>query len=281
MKRIKSLYAFVAGVLMLSACNNELPTFDDRDAFVAFTNTSMSVNENVTGGELQIPVLLTSLAGLEGSAEFEIIDNTAKQGTHFTLVNGNNTLQFTKDAPTQYITIKVTDDDEFGGDVNFTINLVSSTGANIGASSTCSVTIVDNEHPLNDILGTYNGAGESYFGGALSWTLTLTKDESDLSTVWISNMVPGGSGIAVYGTVNEDHTELRIPVDQDLTSDGSATLRGLDPLTEEYLGTGEYIIGVIDVAAGTITINNAMCGSEAASGGFYEIVLAPSVWTKQ
>lgn len=288
MKRLKSLYIWTVGAWLLTACNvNEMPIFDDKDAFVAFTNITMSVDENVEGGELNIPVLYTSLAGLEGSVEFEIVDGKAKLGKDFALVNTDTKLQFTKDAPTQYITIRVFDNSTFGGDIDFTVNLKAG-GLRLGDSQACKVTIVDDEHPLAAILGTYNGTGESYFGGALNWNLTLEKDEEDVTVVWISNIVPNGSAEAVYGIVNEEQTEIRIPVDQALVlnSDGTAAaqLTAIDPETENFMDTGSYIIGTIE--DGTITINNAMYGSGLVEGGaltgsFYEIVLNGSVWTKQ
>ncbi len=283
-KIINSIYSLLAGSLLLTSCSvNDLPTFDDKDAFVSFVNATMSIDENAAGGELNIPVLLTSLAGLEGTVDFEIVDGTAVLGEDFELMNSGTALQFTKEAPTQYITIRALDNDVFGGDISFTINLkASENGVNLGDSQTCTVSIIDDEHPLAAILGTYNGVGESYFGGALSWTLTLEKDAEDVSVVWINNMVPGGSALAVYGIVNDEMTEIRIPVNQELAAN-QAQLTGLDPLTEDYMEVGSYIIG--EIANGTITINNAMYGSEAVtdgvSQGFYEIVLPGSVWTKQ
>lgn len=282
MKKKNSIYTFIAGALLLVACNNDLPKFDDKDAYVAFTNTSMSVDENVESGTLDIPVLFTSLNGLETKVDFEIVDNTARQGINFELVNSNSTLQFTKDAPMQNITIRILDNDVFGGDVDFMIKLKQTEGTTLGAVQTCNIKIVDNEHPLAEILGTYTGAGESYFGGALSWTLTLEKDEDDVSTVWIGNLVPDGGNLKVYGVVNDDKTEIRIPVDQALVKD-RAQLTGLDPETEDPMQAGTNIIGTI--ANGKITINNAMYGSgvfeDGKLSGFYEIVKNGSVWTKQ
>lgn len=282
MKKKNSIYTFIAGALLLVACNNDLPKFDDKDAYVAFTNTSMSVDENVESSTLDIPVLFTSLNGLETKVDFEIVDNTARQGINFELVNSNSTLQFTKDAPMQNITIRILDNDVFGGDVDFMIKLKQTEGTTLGAVQTCNIKIVDNEHPLAEILGTYTGAGESYFGGALSWTLTLEKDEDDVSTVWIGNLVPDGGNLKVYGVVNDDKTEIRIPVDQALVKD-RAQLTGLDPETEDLMQAGTNIIGTI--ANGKITINNAMYGSGIFEDGklsaFYEIVKNGSVWTKQ
>ena len=282
MKKMKSIYALVAGTLLLASCaDNEHPKFNDADAFAAFTKSSMSVNENVESGELKIPVLFTSLAGLNKSVDFEIVDGTAAQGVNFEVTNASNTLSFTKEAPEQYITIKVNDNDTFGGDISFTINLKETGDTNLGASKTCSVTIIDDEHPLAFMLGNYSGNAESFYNGPTVWDLTLEKDPDDVSVVWISNMVPGGSLVPIYGVVNDEKTEIRIPVCQSLgvhSSYGDITLDCYDATGDEYIEKGGNVIGTID-ANGTITINNWM--GSAVSAGYFEILTAPIVLTKK
>lgn len=284
MKKMKSIYALVAGTLLLASCaDNEHPKFNDADAFAAFTKSSMSVNENVESGELKIPVLFTSLAGLNKSVDFEIVDGTAAQGVNFEVTNASYTLSFTKEAPEQYITIKVNDNDSFGGDISFSINLKESGDINLGASKTCTVTIVDDEHPLAFILGTFTGNGESYFNGATQWTLSLEKDADDVSKVWISNMVPEGTSLKVYGVVNDEKTEIRIPVGQEIaqsSSYSSITLEGfVGAEGEESIPTGGNIIGTI-AADGTITIEDWF-GSNIEGGNSWYNIMIGAVWTKQ
>lgn len=279
---MKSIYALVAGALFFTACaENEHPTFNDADAFAAFTSSSFMVNENVEGGELKIPVLFTSLAGLERAVDFEIVDGTAALGVDFELGNSSNTLNFTKDAPTQYISIKVKDNDTFGGDISFTVNLKETEGMNLGASKTCAVKIVDNEHPLAFILGEYVASGESYYNGPTQWAMSIEKDPDDVSKVWINQILSSGCAAAVYGIVNDEKTEIRIPTCQSLgvhSSYGDITLECYDSTGEIYMEPGENVIGTID-ANGNITINHWM-GSHV-SAGWFEIMMAPITWTKQ
>jgi len=92
-------------------------------------NSSMVSAEN--GETLSIPVMLTSLGGLNGSVDFEITPDAEKgavEGTHFTVLNESRTLSFTADAPTQYIKLKIIDNDTFGGDVKMTITLKNAQG---------------------------------------------------------------------------------------------------------------------------------------------------------
>jgi len=292
MKIFKLTYGLfaVAALLMASCVKNEQPSFDDSNAFVAILQSSASIDEN-SADTLKIPVMLTSLSGIEGSVDFVIsTDSTgaAVEGTHYTLLNSSKTLSFTKDAPTQYILIKPIDNDTFGGDVNMTITLSGAQGAVLGASKTCTVTISDNEHPLAFILGSFHCVGESGFGGELDWTLTIEKDASDLSKVWISNLVPGGSGMSVYATVNDEKTTLSIPVGQDILSNSSydCKLEGFYGYNgEEAIPAGGFITGTID-ANGNITIADdfgtcAYNKGTTTQAGWYEYVLGNSVWTKQ
>lgn len=292
MKQIKSIYGlFAATALMFSACNiNEAPTFDDADAFVAFTSSTMSVGE--ADGTLRIPVLLTSLSGIETTVEYEITPNEATpaiEGVNYTVADASQTLTFTKDAPTQYITLNIIDNNTFDGDVCLTISLKEPNGINLGASKTCNVTIEDDEHPLLFILGTLTAKGESYFNGEEEWEVTIEKDADDLSKVWIGNLVPSGSNLKVYGVVTDDKTELRIPVGQEIASSSSYPhillegFRGEDG--DEDIPNGESILATID-ADGTITIQDWF-GSHvytddaaSASAGWYNIIMGGTVLKK-
>ena len=276
-------------MLSLASCNiNEYPTFDDSDAFVAIQTQTASVVENA-GKSIEIPVLLTSLNGISGSVDFTIeADATAGavEGVNYRLGNTSKTLNFTKEAPTQNIIIEPIDNDTFGGDVKFTITLSNPQGAKLGASKTCVVTVEDDEHPLAFILGTFTCHSESGFGGDLDWTLTIEKDASDLSKVWIDNMVPGGSSMKVYGTVTDDKTELHIPAGQDIASTSSydCKLRAFYGYNgEEEITTG-YITGQI-AADGTITIlddfgSYAYQKGTTTGAGWYEYVMGNAVWKK-
>lgn len=281
MKISKILYGFLAlAGITLASCENEYPKFDDSEAFVAFTSATTSVGE--AGKTVEIPVLLTSLSGIETEVSYTIDteNSTAVEGTHFT-VEGEKKLKFTKDAPTQKIVLNVIDNDSFDGDVHVSINLVAG-NVKLGASKTCKVTIEDDEHPLLLILGTFTAKGESYFNGETEWTMTISKDADDLSKVWISNLVPDGSGLAVYGVVNDEKTEIHVPVGQDIVSPSSSyphtLLEGFyGPDGDEDIPTGGYI--TIKIAEdGTLSTDDYF-GSHVysddactASAGWYNLM---------
>jgi len=257
MKNIKLFGLFISCMILIASCNmNEMPKFDDKDAFVAFTATSLSIPED--GSTLEIPVLLSSLSGISTTVDFEIDPDgtTAREGVNFTFANQSHTLSFTKEAPEQKIVLNIIDNDTFDGDVRLNIMLKEPQNVNLGASKTCQVTIGDNEHPLALILGTFTAIGESYYDGESEWNVTIDKDTADVSKVWISNFVPGGSNKEIYGVVNEDLTELRIPVKQ-VIAETNYPLVILDGYVgedgETDLNAGESITCTID-PNGKITV---------------------------
>ena len=286
MKNIKYLFLAALGAVMVSSCSNDMPEFKDSDAFVAFTQTAVSKPE--TCGEIQVPVMLTSLSGKEATISFEIDStSTAQEGVLYK-IEGEKTLTFTKDEPLQYITVKVIDNDLYEGDKNVVLNLVSDgSSVNLGADKSCTVTIEDDEHPLSDILGSYACTGESYFNGMVSWEVTLSKDASDPTIVWISNMVPNGSSLPVYGKVSDDKTTITVPCEQEIASSSSyphILLLGFEGVDGEEDATN--LIGYI--SNGTITFPNNWYGScvftdDACQqqAGWYEIITSGSVWTKK
>ena len=282
MKIFKLALGMAAGLLLASCNINELPEYDDSNAFVAFTSSAVSVGEEE--GSKQVEVLLTSIGGIETTVNFEVAPAEtagAVEGKHYT-IEGSKSLTFKKDAPTQKITLNIIDNDTFDGDVKFTIKLLDPEGVQLGASKTCSVTIEDDEHPLLFILGTLSAKGVSDFNGDTEWEVRIAKDDSDLSKVWIYNLVPGGSSSSspVYGIVNDDKTEIRIPVGQEVAVSSSyphILLNGFYGDTEEKIPTGGYITGEI-AEDGTISIKDyfgsQVFSDDAASNslGWYNLM---------
>ena len=282
MKIFKLALGMAAGLLLASCNINELPEYDDSNAFVAFTSSSVNVGEEE--GSKQVEVLLTSIGGIETTVNFEVAPAEtagAVEGKHYT-IEGGKSLTFTKDAPTQKITLNIIDNDTFDGDVKFTIKLLDPEGVQLGASKTCSVTIEDDEHPLLFILGTLSAKGVSDFNGDTEWEVRIAKDDSDLSKVWIYGLVPGGSSSSspVYGIVNDEKTEIRIPVGQEVAVSSSyphILLNGFYGDTEEKIPTGGYITGEI-AEDGTISIKDyfgsQVFSDDAASNslGWYNLM---------
>ena len=278
-------------MLSLASCNiNEYPSFDDADAFLAFTSSTAAVGEEA--GSLEIPVLLTSKSGLSATAEIEVVaDETgtgAIEGTHFTIEN--KTLTFSGlEGATQKIKINVIDNDVFGGNKSFTLRLKEGGSIKLGAAKTCKVTIQDNEHPLAFILGTYGASADSYFSsrGHFDWDITISRDETDINKVWIGDLDPyfaangykaaNGSNI-FYGIVNEEKTQILVPVGQTLGYQNTALVAfvAADPDVDET--EGDNVVIDIKDNGQTLVITNSW---GIYDDGWWNLFRGPITLTKK
>lgn len=269
----------------LASCNNDQPEFNDKDAFVSFTDTKASIDENKA--TLEIPVQLSSLKGKEGSVDFEITPDEsapAVEGTNYTVANASRTLTFTKESNVQNIKLNIVDlAGTFTGDLRLTIKLKNAQGVNLGTENTFQVTIIDLDHPLAFMLGTFSASGTTLRNEAETWTVNIAKDDKDVNKVWITNMVLNWSSpkYPIYGTVNEEKTEIRIPAYQVMAK--SSSYPGIlftildsegENIVEDYMlgkittdANGKAIITFADNFFGTAIYKEAS-GSEAAFDGF-------------
>lgn len=240
---IKYAIALVAAGAVMASCDiNKPDIFDDDNAFVAFDKGTMSITE-AAGAKLSIPVTLASVAGIEESVSFKVVDGTAKEGVNFELQTVSGVLNFDAENRTQYIEFKIKADGNYTGDLSFTVELVNTGSVNQGAENTCTVTILDTDHPLSALFGTYTFKGTSYYDGETEWTATFRSDPSDDNRIWIKNLPALSNGFDTaceyYATVNDEMTTLTIPFGQ--------TAMGLNEdneMTEvTYQGASIYLYG--------------------------------------
>ena len=208
---MKNLYKYVACAMALAgaaSCTelNQTPVFEDSKSFVAFDQTAISVDESA--GTVTIPVTVACPTIPQVSVAYSVTDVTAKKGTNYSLVDEAAVLVLDGTAYTQNIVLNIvnynTTDERSGytGDLTFTVNLESAGDLDLGFSKTCTIKIVDLDHPLAEILGTYSCAGTSYYSGGLTWTATFEKDEKDENVVWITGIM-GDCPMTVYGNVKD------------------------------------------------------------------------------
>lgn len=271
---MKKLFSYItivlAAALALTSCDKNLPPiFDDATmAFVAFDETTVYVDEAVVNPDqtisqtanIRIPVTLASVAGLSETVTFTVEDGTAVSGTNFKLVNPSASLSFDKDNRTQYIEFEILYFDQFTGDLNFMVALDEPANINLGYNSECTIVIGDIDHPLSNLLGTYVGTvysqwEEDYY----DWKITLTKDENDVSMVWISNWDPFfasyGYPSSIYGIVNSDKTQITIPSRQEHVSAYDTAIVGFDTV-DPWDATTDADIVILINEDGTLTVPN-------------------------
>jgi len=202
MKRsIIKYFAILSAVLLVSSCEWNPPTFDTADSFIAFTASSSGVAEQ--GGMIAIPVLVTAESSAPAvSVTFDFDESSeAVEGEDFTLVNPSNTLDISNGWGYDTIWIQPIDNDVFTGNILLIINLTSNTNNYaFGVTKSHSLTIIDNEHPLGNWIGSFSVDAVDYWSyfGPETWTVTTEPDPSDVNNLIVTGM---GSGYSEYTSV--------------------------------------------------------------------------------
>lgn len=231
------LLSGAALTLLLFSCSslNEKPEFNSKDSFVSFDATDVSVNENA--GTISIPVKIASINPVSTTVSYTVNPGTAVSGTNYSLADPSAVLTFDGTQREASIEINIIDKPgAFTGDLSFTVEISTASGLNIGAENTCTVHILDLDHPLSDVLGDYTVSGYDFGNkGQLNWTATFYKDASNTSIVWIKGLCPVLTTYAseiendIYGQVSGEagNRTITIPFGQVVASsfndDGALT----------------------------------------------------------
>ncbi len=312
MKKLIYYTLSMAAVFMLmTACETNDPiVFENEDSFIGFTNGNGAVTEAViVDGEareniIAIPVMLTTLDNnpvtvnfdfsVEGFAE----EAQAIENETFTLLNESKSLSFTGGMVDgsvmgyDTIYIRTVDNEIFTGNKRVNIVLVdNSAGYDFGTQDSFTLTVVDNEHPLNIVLGTYAVTGSSAFDdSALSTTIQTSAVEGTLEQVSfpLAQLIPGW-GVPptdlVYAMVDPEAKTFRIQTGQAYATFGygPSKISGYDAESGDLMEDGLFIEGTFD-DDGTITLQD-MIGVMITSGNneglSFEIWNPGSLWIKQ
>lgn len=173
MNNTSKIIAGLALIASLASCSQKAEF--QSSSYVRFNAEAYSVKEDA--GTVRLPVYAypkngeTSFPRAEEAyteVSFEIVENSAKAGENFTVEPANGILTFDGES-VAYITLNITNlEGEYTSDLDFTIKLTGATrDYTIGAFHTASITIVDNDHPLAAILGSYTANVVDYWGGSL------------------------------------------------------------------------------------------------------------------
>ncbi len=263
MKKIINRIIFVlAAVTLLISCEADYVMFDSSKNFVAFPAKSTAILEQ--GGQVPIPVYVVALEGspaVDVIFEFDItgLDAPAVEGEDFILVNSGKTLSFSTGTGYDTIWIEPIDNDEFTGNKMINVVLVSNSQSyQFGANVSNAVTIVDDEHPLKNWIGTYSVEALSYGnpgGWDEAWAVQISTVAGELEKLQI--LIDAGSGGGEGFLADFDTEAMTISIDPgteagDLYGYGSTTMYVGDYAT---LDTEATIVGSI-ADDGTIKIDN-------------------------
>lgn len=240
--KVKSLlYTSLAASLLFASCNlNEQPVFDDAtQAFIAFSATSGNVFEAVDGvpDTLKIELYCASVAGISASVQVVATDTAyaesqrAKEGVDFK-IEGESEIHF--DADNRFATIKIVsiDNNVQGGNKRFDLVLTSPEGCNLGANKRFAVSILDDEDPVNMLIGNYTATAESAFQGspAETWSATIERDFESDDVVYIHPIceniagLPSSSVSPVAAAVDVASNTIHVQLGQTLYSSGETNM---------------------------------------------------------
>lgn len=261
--KVKSLiYTSLAASLLFASCNlNEQPVFDDAtQAFIAFSATSGNVFEAVDGvpDTLEIELYCASVAGITASVQVVPTDTAypenqrAKEGVDFK-IEGDSEIHF--DADNRFATIKIVAIDnnvQGGSNKRFDLVLTSPQGCNLGANKRFTVTILDDEDPVNMLIGSYTATAESAFQGEPTqvWSATIERDFESEDVIYIQPIcefagLTGSSITPVAATVDVASNTIHVQLGQELyaSSDMSMVLADINGNTSGNILADLYIEG--------------------------------------
>ena len=259
--KIKSfIYTALASALLLTSCEslNEEKEFNDgTQAFIAFDGKDgrwdCEMKEGIEGApdELRLTLYCASVAGI--NAEVSVVTSSAAyttpaiEGQHYVIdrvemfsvdydqssptfnqpidvkvvEDYNGVIKFTAEHRFAAIYIKSIDNSEQDGDKKFDIELTDVKGCILGADKKFTITVSDDEDPLNQLVGSYTATAISMFDGTtvVTWSVSITRDEEDGSMFWINPActISGASSYnSVYAVADLDNATLSMPYGQTL-----------------------------------------------------------------
>jgi len=226
MKIIKYLFILlITGVFFASCEKEEKAIMSQDDAYIAIrTETSSVAEAKLVGGASEVQILKivvdcsdvsrTETVTVDFDFSSEGITKKAIEGTDFVLMNSSKKLSFPVGSYQDTIFIKTINNSVFEGNKSIDIVLGENSASykrglsNSTVGVTSKVTIIDDEHPLAIVLGTYtetdykfsDGSVEAVYPGLIS----IEADPDDLTKVIVTNFWDGGEVIkATVDVVNK------------------------------------------------------------------------------
>ena len=257
----KILYILLA-IGGLFSCENEPIMYDSSKNHIAFTTGDIDLAEN--GGVVGIPVMVAAMLDEPALTVDFMFDETlsdAVLGTDFNILNSTMTLDYPNGWGYDTIWVEPIDNEVFGGNLEFVLKLTAnSLNYDFGAQDSIICTIVDNEHPLKQWIGTYDVIAYSYgLPGDWDeeWTVVTSADPADINNLLLTGI--GGPDYSV-------HTAVVAKVDLEAMS---ITLPGGSEIGTHGLYGGPLAIFLGDESGGIDNETDPMIGEISEDGSIH------------
>jgi hypothetical protein len=238
-----------ADALFLTNDPNQMPTTSALPT-VQFNFTNSSGLENVTPANL--PVSLSTVSSLSVTVSYAVTGGTATGGgVDYTLPSG--TLTFAPGETSKNISITIVDDNVSEANETIIVTLSNPTNADLGANSSATYTILDNDAQSITVLSPNGGE---------NWAINSTQ-----AITWNSTGVSGNVNILLSGDGGNNYQTI-LP---NVPNTGSAQWVVAGPATTSarILVNSAANSAIADASNGNFTISNPSSGASIT-------VLAPN-----
>ncbi len=287
--KLKKIILHITYLILISSLfscgEQDEQLFNDKDAFFAFENSAIASSEN-SEDIISIPLYLAKSQAL-GDVRFGVVtegyDNPAIEGVDYNFITTEYTVSFNGMYHAS-IDIELINNNEIDGDKRFKLVLDSNTigashGMANGDNSEFEITIIDDEHPLAPILGSYTLHWDSPWNGNdleeenQIFSVEGSSTEVDIVLGYYRDHGDFAQCTKVRGVVDMDALTLSIAVDQETYNDGThaLTLYGDDEEPGGVITEGS-IIADIDIDKGEIIFRTpfAIAFTAGPNEGYYE-----------
>lgn len=260
MKLLKYISGFLVILPAFISCDsNDQPYLNVKDANLYFDTDQSKFVPNISESNktLKVPIIL---AGIPGTYPITVtigIDttnatNAAKEGVDFIIKK--KTITFEEGYGIKYVEIKTLDNTEKGPSKQFDLTFDSvSRPLKNNPSNKITITILDDEHPLQQLFGIYHASGLDVFtaGKTDKFNITMSADPTDDATVLISGF-PTATNVQFKLRIDLESKQCWLPGGQEL---GKDPLYGLVVLCRCFKKEDGYLGFDYDDVPGTISDN--------------------------
>lgn len=216
-KIITNLLILAVALLLVTSCDDTYPIiFDDSVVVVGMSSATLSVSENASGS---FNIYLGGVTGTEATdvtltVSVDGISKPAVEGTDFTLSSKNVSVP----VGVATVTVNPIDNSVFAGNKQFKVTIAgNSKDYPLAVQQSILVTLVDDEHPLKNWIGTYTVAAVSYGNPGNwdeEWTVVTSPVAGDVTKLALLGISEGTK--PAIATLNTTDMTIEIETPQDL-----------------------------------------------------------------
>jgi hypothetical protein len=231
-----------------------LPVISTVTSTVQFSSASVSVAENVSGGQVTIQVTRSDTTGT-ASVNYATSNGTATAGSDYTAASG--TLNFAAGVATASFQVTITDDTAVESSETINLALSSPVNLTLGTQNTATVTITDNDVALPTVQLSASTVSVAENGGTVTITVTRSSGtgSSTVNYATANGSASAGSDYtASSGTVSfaagQTSRTFTVPITDDTAVESNETF------TVGLSSPSGATLGAVTSATVTITDND-------------------------